>query len=345
MPGRERHFDRCLFILSGQTYENIEICVVVQYSGDETELTLIRQIAERWRQAFKGLHVILNASDTDARAHSLNLGLQTSNGRYVAFLDDDDKVYPPHYERLISALTGSEFAWAYSDVVRAGFNKDGQLVSRTMPFRRDRYSFLFHLQDNFIPIHSFLIDRERAPDMPSVDETLCRLEDYDFLLRLAVLHEPLYVHFVGCEYCIREDGTNSVMEGTEHLRTMLKKKQVWNDARIKLETKKYALIGWWMREVFDLPLSGQPASALSTVPGRQHQFRELLALHYGSISWRITRPMRDLRRRMSGVPAVPQAIPPTEEEALAALLDVQSSLSWEITAPLRLAKRMLRRRH
>ncbi|MFC5430191.1 glycosyltransferase family 2 protein [Paraburkholderia denitrificans] len=338
MPGREAFLDRCLFVLSGQTHEQIEVTVVVQYFGDSSELAQIQNVSKRWQHAFSNLQIVLNESQTDARAHSLNLGLQQSHGRYAAFLDDDDKVYPAHYEVLISALRESQFAWAYSDVVRAGYNAHGQLVSRTMPFHRSGYSFLFHLQDNFIPIHSFLIDRKRATDLPSVDESLCRLEDYDFLLRLAASHEPVYVPHVGCEYCIRDDGSNSVMDGTAQVQDMLQKQQLWNAARTSLQEKKYALVGWWLREVLDLP-----ATAIAGKPHLSTSFRDTLRDYYQSTSWRLTRPLRNLKRRFAGLPRETMNLPSTEEDALIALLAIHSSFSWELTAPLRLLKRAVSR--
>jgi hypothetical protein len=42
------------------------------------------------------------------------------------------------------------------------------------------------LENNFLPLHSFVLDRSRSQlPMPWFDERLSRLEDYDFLLRLA----------------------------------------------------------------------------------------------------------------------------------------------------------------
>lgn len=336
IPGREQLLDRCLFVLAAQTFDRIEVIVVAQFSGNPNELSKVESVVGRWRSRFRALHIVANHADFDARARSLNLGIAHATGRYIAFLDDDDKVYPPHYETLVGALNGSSYAWAYSDVILAGYNRDGQLVSRTMPFQRLRYSFLYHLKENFIPIHSFVVDRLRANDMPTIDESLCRLEDYDFLLRLASKYEPLHVPFVGCEYCVREDGTNSLIESAPHIAARLERERVWNEARMRLEERKYSLVGWWMREVAELRETTRPDAE-----SRQQDLQAMLQDYYKSTSWRLTRPLRNLRRRLAKLPAEAVPIASSEADALAALVAIQSSASWELTAPIRLLKRLL----
>lgn len=147
MPGREHFLDKCLFILSGQQYQDLEPIVVAQCKTDSESVEKIDALIAKWKKHFPKISFLHHTSDTDARAKSLNMGMKYASGRYLAFLDDDDKVYPHHYQQMVQALQKSKFSWVYCEIVRADFNKDGQLVSRSYPFRRGDYSFHDHIRE------------------------------------------------------------------------------------------------------------------------------------------------------------------------------------------------------
>jgi len=353
MPGRERFLDKCLFILAGQTHQEIEVIIVAQQLSEADSSQAIRDVASRWASSFANTQVITHLSATDARARSLNLGKKSAQGRYIAFLDDDDKVYPGHYEKLIESLKKTDFAWAYADIIRALYNDYGQLVSRTAPFKRDAYSYLDHIRGNFIPIHSFVIDTVRASDVGDFNESMSRNEDYEFILRLAFRHEPLYVPGFGAEYCIRSDGSNTVSEGTSHARHSWKKRRLWSAAQDFLDEKKLENFGWWVRELDQLPMiyppRPQPAAAAYTAQAIDFRhggsvYQRMLHEYYNSTSWRITRWLRNMALRLRGQPREQIAVPTSEEAAKLEIDRILHSTSWEITAPMRLASRILRRR-
>ncbi|QCP54408.1 glycosyltransferase family 2 protein [Trinickia violacea] len=351
MPGREHFLEKCLFTLSAQSYRDMQALVVVQTKERLEEADKLAEVLDSWKYSFVDARTIVHCSEKDARSKSLNLGIEAASGRYIAFLDDDDKVYPEHYAKLIAELRKSDYAWAYSDTVRAQYNEEGQLTHRTMPFRRKRYSYLSHLQENFIPIHSFVVDRERAPDMPMIDERFDRLEDYDFLLRLARIHEPLYLPYIGAEYCIRTDGTNSVQDGTAQLRAALEKKRIWAQSQNLLEERQFGLVGWWVREIKDLPsqivTQHVPSAQSPYQPDMHHQdyyFRNTLSSFHRSRSWRLTRFVRNIVRRARGQGKEIPHVPNTEWEAQAQIFEILNSSSWELTAPFRLIPRVWRNR-
>ncbi|WP_051180447.1 glycosyltransferase family 2 protein [Caballeronia insecticola] len=358
MPGRERFLDKCIFLLSGQSYSNIEVIVVAQKLSEDATSSKIQAVVDRWADRFESAQLITHVSSTDARARSLNLGKKAATGRYIAFLDDDDKVYPNHYEKLIASLEASDYAWAYADIIRALYNEFGQLVSRTSPFRRVGYSYLDHLRGNFIPIHSFVIDLHRATDVGEVDEAMSRNEDYEFILRLAFRHEPLYVPGFGAEYCIRSDGSNTVSDGTLTARQSFQKRRIWNDAQAVLDDKKLHNFGWWVRELDRLPPVNPHDPSLSGIhhvaaeadlrhavryEHTDHTFRNLLRFYYSSKSWRYTRPIRNAIARVRHHPMLEDIIPHSEESAKHIIGQVITSTSWEITMPLRMAGRIARR--
>ncbi len=217
--GREHFLDECLFILSNQTYREIEALIVVQTRPGCREST--EQIVTCWRPLFADLKVICHESISDARSRALNIGMKNASGPYIAFLDDDDKVYPDHYRRLIKAIQKSGRSWAYADTVQTLIDQQGRVRKRWQPYIRRRFSYTDLLAGNFIPIHSYVFDRRQAPGL-FFDERLCRLEDYDFLLRLAKASSPMYVRRTGCAYCLRDDATNSVSCRSDEARLLWK---------------------------------------------------------------------------------------------------------------------------
>lgn len=254
MPGREQFLDCCLLNLSWQHYKKIELVLVAHTVQEHETFDHLKTLIQLWQPYFPHLQLLTHFSQSDARAHSLNLGLEQAHGRYIAFLDDDDKIYPGHYSLLMKSLQASDYVWAYCDIVRALYNKHGQLISRSMPFRRSSYSFIHHLKNNFIPIHSFILDRKNIPNLVKVDERLSFHEDYDFLLQLAALHPPLYVPGIGAEYCIREDGTNTIISGICDGENRFKKHKNWTLSEQLMQEKKKNLVGWWFKELDNYPI-------------------------------------------------------------------------------------------
>lgn len=91
-----------------QSIANIEVIVIDDGSSDGTASAVAALGDER-------LHVIVqpNAGASAAR----NRGIAYARGRYVAFLDSDDRFFPDHLEDLLPLLEQGEDVVAYSRVV------------------------------------------------------------------------------------------------------------------------------------------------------------------------------------------------------------------------------------
>lgn len=158
---------------------------------------------------------VLNRPDPtpiDARAALLNLGLRAGQGRYAAFLDYDDLIYPEAYRLLVAELEATSAAVAFGGILNAYVSRDGLVPITTAKRRVFQGEGLARLlYDNFCPLHSFVVDRHRiAPQDLVVDETLCTLEDYDLLLRLVAKYPSsfrLKDKIVG-EYLFKDDDSN-----------------------------------------------------------------------------------------------------------------------------------------
>jgi GT2 family glycosyltransferase/SAM-dependent methyltransferase len=64
---------------------------------------------------------------------------------------------------------------------------------------------------------------------------------------------------------------------------------------------------------------------------------------WGSSSWRLFRPLRNVSRRLGGHRREFEPSPTSAAEALQTVITIRQSLSWELTAPLRIVHRILSR--
>lgn len=253
MPGRRRELIRAIASIAASRYSFMEIIVVNQGEVDSVDLP-------RLREAARGVafNLICEPATVDARAHNLNLGWAAAQGRYIAFLDDDDEVAPVHYGALVSALCSSGRAWAYARTALRAENAQWQVLSETFPFDRPQFSLLELWRQNFIPIHSFLIDRHRLPELLAQRpfcEKLTRGEDWDFLLRLAYHREPLYLNSVSSYYYVSADRSNTNQSiRTVEADTETAKRDAAEWARCKalilVRRKQLEDINWWADEYF-----------------------------------------------------------------------------------------------
>lgn len=87
----EEHIDTCLNSIIGQTYKNLEIILVDDGSPDKCP-----QICDIWAAKDERINVIHqeNAGVSAAR----NAGLKEANGKWIVFLDADDKMAPEAIE-------------------------------------------------------------------------------------------------------------------------------------------------------------------------------------------------------------------------------------------------------
>ncbi|MGE4062291.1 MAG: glycosyltransferase family A protein [Rhodospirillaceae bacterium] len=209
---------RCVFSLVGQTYRPIRIILVLQrfqpHQVDAVEQALGPLLEGRDAPQL----AIVNLTDpepADARSVLLNLGVQNATGKYLAFLDYDDVLYPEAYEMMIGRLkeTGAAIAFAKVRVMRVDVY-DAFFYTKervTPPFSGSDLLDLFH--NNFCPLHSYVIDRSQVPtEMLNFVTTLTMEEDYDVLLRVcaAFLSDFALISTEIGDYYYKTDGSNTV---------------------------------------------------------------------------------------------------------------------------------------
>jgi glycosyltransferase involved in cell wall biosynthesis len=192
-----------LISLANQTSQSFEV-IVVNDGGED-----IAGLLDQFRSAFPIEYIFHPASK--GRSASANVGMCQSRGKWIAFLDDDDILYPWHFESLLQAARLSDSKFVYSDHNRVLFltpaltSPDKLVGAPPWEFKREQL-----LARNFLPIHTWLFARECIEKVGLIDESLDRLEDYDFLLRMSAAYPFHHLPRVTCEYRYYLHSPNSI---------------------------------------------------------------------------------------------------------------------------------------
>lgn len=115
------------------------------------------------------------------RADAANVGLDTSSGDFLIFLDDDDWIAPEHITCLLNTLAAHpEDGVAYSSTRKVSATGEPAGVD----FDQD-FDPILLMRDNFIPIHSVLFRQSLLAHNCRFDTELEVYEDWDFWLQLS----------------------------------------------------------------------------------------------------------------------------------------------------------------
>jgi glycosyltransferase involved in cell wall biosynthesis len=299
--------------IAAQTYSPIEAVIVNDGGAD------VAEIIDDFLSDIDHIQYI-HQSKNSGRAYSANVGLQSASGEWIGFLDDDDLYEPDALRILISSGMEAGASVAYGQVIREYYRPDGSrdpempdyLYARS--FDRD----LLYWQ-NYIPINALVFKKQALPEIRAFDNSLSVTEDWDFFLRLAESHDFLYVPVLVAHY--RCFGASTVTGGRftgEEIRqdedTIHKKwwhkidpcsihafrQYIAEETDRKWEAhirKTEALITDQMTE---LESSRKEIESLRRLikeitMERKHWLRQTELLR-SSFSWRITGPLRSIRR-------------------------------------------------
>ena len=214
---RTGELDRALFSLVHQSYRPITIDIVTQRFTKE-ELDSLGKHVARYASLPDPVSIVVSNYESpdpvDARSALINMGIRASSkGRFFAFLDYDDTIYPEAYHTLVGSLLSSSAAIAFGGIVCKYCRVTEAAMVVTRRERRFNGEGLLDLfRENFCPIHSFVVDRSKVSnDDLFFNERLHRAEDYDFLLRLCAKYRSDFSNLetiIG-DYYFKDDGSNT----------------------------------------------------------------------------------------------------------------------------------------
>jgi len=175
---REVTLERAIKSVLAQTHRNFELIVIDDGSTDNTNL-IIDKYSRKIRYFSK-----LHAGVSSAR----NLGLEKSEGTWVAFLDSDDYWLPKKLERQLKYLTnhpGMMIVQTDEQWIRNGVPVNPMKKHK----KHSGWIFRYCLPLCIVSPSAVLIHQKVFNDVGVFDESFPVCEDYDLWLRIAIKYQ------------------------------------------------------------------------------------------------------------------------------------------------------------
>ena len=169
-----RFLNEAIESVLSQTYPHLEVVVIDDGSSDNTEAVVGQYPGVRCiRQENLGL------------AAARNSGVRHTSGRFLVFLDADDRLRPNALATGLASLAAvPEAAMTYGKYTLISF--DGTPLPTAQKPRGDRDMYLALLGDNCIEMHATVMyRREPIEIIGCFNSELRACEDYDLYLRIA----------------------------------------------------------------------------------------------------------------------------------------------------------------
>jgi len=192
---RPRYLSEALASVLHQSYGNLQV-IVVNDGGED-----VSNIIDSYRDPRL---VFINRKENRGKAFSLNEALTRAEGKYVAYLDDDDLYYPHHIETLVNALENQTVCQvAYSDLYKAycKIMPDGtrQILGKVVEISRDFDRFLMLYFNHALHV-SLMHRRDLIEKTGLYNEQLNILIDWDMTRRLAFFSDFKHVPNITGEF-------------------------------------------------------------------------------------------------------------------------------------------------
>ena len=196
---RPEKLSRAIHSITEQTFEDWELIVV----NDHPEVDVRDVLPDTPR-----VHYIQHEENQGAPV-ARNNGIEAAEGRFVAFLDDDDAWKPRKLDRQIDRFETLDESYG---VVYTGRDKirDGKVVRRNLP-EDEGWIVEKLLERNVIPSETPLVRRSCFQDVGGFDPAFESLQDLDLWVRIAneykfsVIPESLAISYVGHDDRISQD--------------------------------------------------------------------------------------------------------------------------------------------
>jgi glycosyltransferase involved in cell wall biosynthesis len=184
---REEAVCRAVRSVLDQTYSNIEVIVVDDGSTDDTQ-AMLRQFGSQI-QVITGT----NAGASAAR----NRGIGVAQGKFIAFLDSDDRWLPQKLERQMKALRslGEDYGVCFTDCRFVGSNGWNSSAFELAGLQRQSQSEFSRLdsplnwvlaRNAVVYLQSLVVELGLMKEVQGLDEAMVVAEDTDLVFRLAL---------------------------------------------------------------------------------------------------------------------------------------------------------------
>ena len=202
----ERYIELAIQSILDQDYPELEIVVIDDGSSDKT-VNAAERTLERGNRTFR-----LVRQDNVGAHIALNRGILMSYGEYIAILNSDDQFLPKRLSRMQNVLANENRRFAFSKVSHIdskGFPHPYQVhYLRTMEEAKQFPNLDFELlRNNIAATTSNFFFHRSLYDQIGDFSPFMTCHDWDYILRVLLIEEPLFVNEILLEYRIHPQGT------------------------------------------------------------------------------------------------------------------------------------------
>ncbi|EHJ02135.1 CDP-glycerol:poly(glycerophosphate) glycerophosphotransferase [Clostridium sp. DL-VIII] len=210
----EQYLDECFESLINQTHKDFEVIVVNDGSTDSTQYIL-----ERYCGIMNNL-VVINQENSGSAGGPRNKGINIAKGKYIFFLDPDDKLPCTALEDLYIAITKSN-----ADMVCGNYSKFKKASMWTLRHvtekiyhseRLTTFNKEVEFTNNIIAWNKLYSKKFLIENSIYFDENLRYGEDRTFVMKSYVCAKSIHV-IPNCVYNYRERENNNNKSATQEL--------------------------------------------------------------------------------------------------------------------------------
>ncbi|MBF8436525.1 glycosyltransferase family 2 protein [Halanaerobiaceae bacterium Z-7014] len=185
-----------------QTYDNIEIIIVDDNDDNEYRIDTEEFMAD-YLSEYDNIRYIKHEKNKGACA-ARNTGIRKSKGKYITFLDDDDRYYRDKVKKQVKALNKSKCKVVFCAHKKFYISKTKDIISSIQkPFLPEFKKEKLFYKNILGPTSVIMIDSSVFEKINYFDEKLKSRQDLDLYIRLSqyfdfeFIEEPLvkmYIH-------------------------------------------------------------------------------------------------------------------------------------------------------
>lgn len=213
---REKLIERSINSVLNQTYKNIELIVVDDFSSDNTEKVVKKYTDER-------LHYIKLEKNSGACV-ARNVGIENAKGEYIAFQDSDDVWHDNKLEIQLEYMKKNNAEVSFCNMMRYKINeKEPKEIPQDCPEGVIKYETL--LKKSVVSTQC-LMTKKSCFDNIKFDINLPRLQDWDIILELSKKYKIYHINTALVDIYIQKDSISSHPERGKIALDILKQKNL-----------------------------------------------------------------------------------------------------------------------
>jgi len=202
----EIYIEKAINSVLEQDYPNIEIIVINDGSTDQSEALALR-ILEKGNRPFQ----VISQENVGAHA-AINHGIEITQGEFIAILNSDDYYLPQRLTIMTNEMISANKRFAYSKV--SHIDSEGQPLPYQEVYEKQiaeaeqfpTISFVLMRNNIAVTTGNFIFHRSIFEEVGKF-APLITTHDWDFLLRVLLHEEPLFINEILLEYRVHSGGS------------------------------------------------------------------------------------------------------------------------------------------